>query len=136
MVPPQPHVVDEASCQTDGWDGMRWKTLFSGDRTPTDQITQGIAEMRAPPPGALLLHRHPQTETYYVLSGTGVLQIDDQQYPLTPGVAAFIPGGALHAAFATGEEPLRILYTFAANSFSDVSYQFVDTLPSDHRSPG
>ena len=126
----QPHIVDATSCPLEGWDGMRWQTLFSGDRTPTSRITQGIAEFGPAPAEALLLHRHAQTETYYVLSGEGLLQIEDQQYRLAPGVAAFIPGNARHAAYATGDEPLRILYTFASDSFGEVVYDFSEAGPA------
>lgn len=120
----RPYVINEHACPTDGWDGMRWKTLISGDRTPTCQITQGIAELAPGPPDMRLVHCHAHAETYYVLSGEGLLLIDGAQYPLSTGVSAFIPGGAHHATFATGDQPLRILYTFAADAFSDVRYDF------------
>ena len=120
----RPHIVDAQSCPTDGWDKLRWQTLISADRTPTSQITQGIAELLPAPFDPLLVHHHAQAETYYVLSGEGVLWIAGEEYPLAPGVAAFIPGGAHHATRATGAEPLRVLYTFAADSFGDVRYVF------------
>ena len=31
-----------------------------------------------------------------------------------------------HAAWCEGDEPLRILYTFAADSFDQVIYEFAD----------
>ena len=109
----RPHLVDEQTCSTDGWGTLHWKTLISGDRTPTCQITQGVAELLPapcdPPPGVvagpLMVHHHAHAETYYVLAGEGVL---------------WIAG----AEFRLGEEPLRILYTFAADSFGDVRYEF------------
>jgi mannose-6-phosphate isomerase-like protein (cupin superfamily) len=118
------HVVNEVSCPTDGWGNLHWKTLISGDRTPTCAITQGVAELTPAPPDTFPVHRHAQAETYFVLSGEGVLRIGDEEHALSPGVIAFIPGGAHHTTYATGREPLRILYTFAANSFSDVLYEF------------
>jgi hypothetical protein len=128
----RPHLVDEQTCSTDGWGTLHWKTLISGDRTPTCQITQGVAELLPapcdPPPGVvadpLMVHHHAHAETYYVLAGEGVLWIAGAEFRLAPGVSAFIPGGAHHATWATGEEPLRILYTFAADSFGDVRYEF------------
>lgn len=118
------HVVNEISCPTDGWGNLHWKTLISGDRTPTCAITQGVAELTPAPPDKFPVHCHAQAETYFVLSGEGVLRIGDEEHALSPGVIAFIPGGAHHTTYATGREPLRILYTFAANSFSDVLYEF------------
>lgn len=124
-----PHIVDAADCPSDGWDGFHWQTLISADRTPTGSITQGIAELMPRPFDKRLVHRHAQAETYFVLSGQGVLWIEGEEHSLAPGVAAFIPGNACHATFAVGAEPLRILYTFAADSFGDVVYEFPEIRP-------
>jgi oxalate decarboxylase/phosphoglucose isomerase-like protein (cupin superfamily) len=40
------------------------------------------------------------------------------------GDAVFIPGNAEHVAVNTGAEPLRLLYFFAADSFTDIEYIF------------
>jgi mannose-6-phosphate isomerase-like protein (cupin superfamily) len=71
------------------------------------------------------------TAPYYVLSGRGVIHIDGAEYPLSPGTAAFIPGGALYAARGVGAEPLRVLYVFAAAAFDQVHYEF--PAPSEAR---
>jgi len=128
-MPSSPYVVDPEALPLEGWDGVSWKTLFSGDRTPTGQITQGVTDISPAPAEGLKLHRHAQSETYYVLSGTGKVRVEDEEFPLAPGMAAFIPGGALHAAYATGSEPLRILYTFPTDSFEEVIYDFPDGDP-------
>jgi mannose-6-phosphate isomerase-like protein (cupin superfamily) len=122
-------VVSEIQCEVEGWDDpvrgvVTWRTLLSGDRTPTDGLTMGVAEMREADGADVRLHRHAQAEAYYILSGRGVLRIEDADYPLGPGVTAFIPGGALHGARALGVEPLRILYVFAADAFDQVKYEF------------
>ena len=127
----QPVVVQEADLPVEGWDdpargAVTWRTLFSGDRTPTESLTQGVAELREGDPQAYRLHRHAHAETYYVLAGRGRLTIDGAEHALAPGVAAFIPGNALHGARAEGPEPLRILYTFAADAFAKVQYEFPD----------
>jgi quercetin dioxygenase-like cupin family protein len=132
MPPSQPFIVQEAQVEVEGWDdaargAVTWRTLISGDRTPTDSLTQGVAELREGDPQARRLHRHAHAETYYVLSGRGWLRVGDDDHALAPGVAAFIPGNALHGARAEGPDPLRILYTFAADAFSEVEYEFPDT---------
>ena len=125
----EPFVVDENQPPIEGWDdpvrgAVTWRTLISDDRTPTDSLTLGVAELREADAAGLRLHRHAQAEAYYVLAGRGVMRIDDVDHPLAPGVTAFIPGGRLHAARAVGPETLRILYVFAADSFDQIHYEF------------
>lgn len=122
-------VVDEADCELEGWDDpvrgvVTWKTLLSADRRPSEAITLGVAELCEADAPELKLHRHAQPEAYYVLAGNGLMHIDGVDYPLSPGVAAFIPGGALHGARSVGAKSLRILYVFAADSFDQIHYEF------------
>ena len=127
----QPTIVQEAQCELEGWEDpapglVTWRTLFSGDRTPTGTLVQGVAEVRAGSDTRPGLHRHAHAETYYILSGRGVIDLAGEERPLAPGDAVFIPGNTWHAAWSEGEAPLRILYTFAANSFDEVVYEFAD----------
>ena len=106
---------------------VQWRTLLSADRTPTDSLTLGIAELAPGELEALSCHRHPQAEVYYVLSGEGIVTIADRQHLLSPGCAVFIPGNAQHSVRNTSNETLRILYVFAVDSFEQVKYEFVET---------
>jgi quercetin dioxygenase-like cupin family protein len=129
VAPSKPFVVDESQCAVEGWDDpvrgvVTWRTLLSGERTPTDSLTMGVAEVRETDSADMRLHRHAQSEAYYILSGRGVLRIEGADYALAAGVTAFIPGGSLHGARAIGAEPLRILYVFAADAFDEVHYEF------------
>jgi mannose-6-phosphate isomerase-like protein (cupin superfamily) len=123
------HVVNEADVPLEGWNdpvrgAVTWKTLVSGDRAPTEALTLGVAEVMPADAGRARPHRHAQPEVYYILSGEGVLNIDGVDHPLSPGTCAFVPGDALHGAWATGPAPLRILYVFAADSFDQIEYRF------------
>jgi mannose-6-phosphate isomerase-like protein (cupin superfamily) len=126
----RPVVTRETDCALEQWDDVsrgtvRWRTLFSGDRTPTRALTCGIAEL--PPPRAgepSGLHSHEPAELYYILEGAGVLTIDGVDHPVSAGSAAFIPGNAVHGLRNTGTTPLRLLYTFAVDSFDQVEYRF------------
>lgn len=102
--------------------GVVWKTLVSGDRTPSNTLTLGVGML--PPGEALHVHRHPQVELYFVLEGTGAATLGDAVRPVAPGDAIFIPGDALHGISNTGPTELRWLYVFAADSFADVEYTF------------
>jgi mannose-6-phosphate isomerase-like protein (cupin superfamily) len=127
-VPSAPFVRNESQCEIEGWNdpvrgAVTWRTLLSADRTPTEAIILGVAEV-GEADGDVRLHRHEQAEAYYVLSGRGVIQVDGVDHPLTPGTVAFIPGGALHGARGIGAEPLRILYVFAGDSFDQIHYEW------------
>lgn len=122
-------VVHESSCPLESWDEAQrgnvvWRTLISGDRTPTSQMTLGVAEIGPGDTEHLGLHRHEAAEIYYVLSGEGVVSIDGAEHPLRAGSSVFVPGNVLHGARNTGRETLRLLYVFAADSFSGVEYVF------------
>jgi mannose-6-phosphate isomerase-like protein (cupin superfamily) len=121
-------VIHQADCPIEGGDDPRfsavtWRTLISGDRTPTNGLTMGITEVRETD-APFRLHRHAQAETYYILSGHGVISFEGVEQPLAPGDAVFIPGNLIHAARCVGSEPLRILYVFASDSFDQVEYEF------------
>lgn len=136
MNPPQAVVVHEQDIPFEGWDDairgtLVWRTLLSGDRTPTSQLTLGVTELAPGQPSPFLPHRHAQTEIYYVISGQGIVEIDGVEHALRAGSSVFIPGNWPHGARNTGREVLRILYVFAADSFSDIHYVFPDTAAPD-----
>lgn len=100
---------------------VRWRTLFSGDKTATSGMVMGVAEFGAG--GTLLPHRHSPAEIYFGLDGEGVVTIDGVSHELTPGMALYIPQDAEHDTVA-GPEGLRFLYVFAKDRFAEVDYRF------------
>lgn len=119
-------VLHEDDRPVEGWDDERgrltWRPLFSADSTPTDHLVTGVAELEED--GFLALHRHEQAETYYVLSGTGVVTLDGVEHPVRPGSAVFLPGSVEHGIRNTGTRKLRFFYALAADDFTDVEYVF------------
>ncbi len=121
-------VLHEQDCPLESWSESRdrvvWRTLFSGDRTPTEGLTVGVAELAPTGEREVLTHRHAPPEVYYVLAGQGVVFVDEEQHALRPGSVVFVPADAEHAAANTGAEPLRLLYVFPTDSFDEVEYHF------------
>jgi quercetin dioxygenase-like cupin family protein len=122
-----PARVDEADLPDERWDDpargtIRFRTLVSQPSTASHSIVCGVAMMAAGETFAL--HSHPQPEVYFGLEGTGEVLIDGTPHPLAPGVALYIPGGAVHGV-PLAKEPLKWFYTFAADAFSDIDYSFL-----------
>ena len=101
---------------------VRWKDLIGRERGASQAMSLGIAEI---PPGATLArHRHAAPEIYYLLSGTGNVEVDGIDYPVAAGVAVFIPGGAPHAFSNTGASTITFVYVFPVDAFADLVYAF------------
>jgi mannose-6-phosphate isomerase-like protein (cupin superfamily) len=126
----EPVVVNESERSWETWPeeqaaergGVWWKTLISGDLTPSDALTLGVA--RVPPGAELRLHRHEQAEVYLILEGAGEVVGAESSRVVGAGDGVFLPGDALHSIRCTGEAELRLAYVIAADSFADVSYRF------------
>ena len=131
----KPFVVETRDQQRDGWDDpvkgrIGWRTLFSGDATPTNALTAGLAEVE--PNGWLGLHRHTPAEVYYVIEGTGVVTIEGMDHNVSAGTALFIPGDAEHGVRNPGTAPLRFVYVFPSDSFGEIEYRFSNDARSAH----
>lgn len=106
---------------------IRWKTLISGDATPSDTLVCGIAIMAKGDHFAQ--HRHAEPELYFGLEGEVDVMVNGHLHRLKPGVALFIPGDALHGV-PQAEQPVRWLYTFAKDAFPDIAYHFAPLVAS------
>ena len=53
------------------------------------------------------LHRHPEEQIIYVLSGRGRVRLGDEEYEIGPGDVSFHPSNVPHAIVAL--EDLRVL---------------------------
>jgi quercetin dioxygenase-like cupin family protein len=102
---------------------LTWRTLISGDRTPSNEVVFGVADF--PPNGELHLHRHEPAEFYFGLSGDGTVTADGRTLHIAKGVAIFIPGNVEHGVVAGGDG-LSIAYGFAKNSYEDIVYRMSD----------
>ncbi len=100
-----------------------WVTFFSGEITPTEAMSAGLAEL-APRGGRLAPHRHTQPEIYFVAEGSGIVTVAGVETRVAAGSAVFIPGDAEHSVRNDGEIVLRLFYVFPVAQFSDVVYRF------------
>jgi len=92
----------------EGWDNafrghVQWRTLFSSERTPSEALTAGVAEIL--PGNELKAHHHAEPELYYIIEGEGVLTIDGLEHPVQEETAVFIPGGQSIVLKITADSP-------------------------------
>jgi len=72
-------------------DGIRRKTLVYGEKT---LMTEFLLEKGK----VLPMHKHPQEQTGYLISGKITLYIQGGEYEVNPGDSWVIPGNAEHWA--------------------------------------
>ena len=127
--------VDAGDCPGEAWavpekGTLRWKTLLSAERREPDSLVCGSLTMASDQYFAF--DHHPEAEVYSGLDGEAQVMIDGVPNRLAPGVALFIPGGAVHGVPQVSQ-PVRWFYTFARDSFDQIAYRFLPpspTLPS------
>lgn len=124
---------DAATLPDERWEDqgrgtIRFRTLISAPATDTAELVCGVAMLEAGK--TFLLHSHPQAEVYFGLEGTGDVLVDGIPHRLAPGVALYIPGGAVHGV-PLAHAPLKWFYTFAADSFGQIAYTFVHETQHD-----
>ncbi len=84
---------------------------------------QSLAEARLPVGASTTAHFHPATEEiYYILQGSGSMQIEEETKAVGPGDAIAIPPGAMHQITNTSDVELRFLCCCAPG------YEHEDTL--------
>jgi mannose-6-phosphate isomerase-like protein (cupin superfamily) len=57
-------------------------------------------------------HEQHEDEVYYVLSGRGVMTLDDKPYDVTPGTAILTRTGSSHSLKQAGGEDLVVIITY------------------------
>lgn len=72
-------------------DGVKRKTLVFGEKT---LMTEFLLEKGK----VLPLHKHPQEQTGYLVSGRIILTIGEEKYQVYPGDSWVISGDTLHQA--------------------------------------
>lgn len=114
--------VETSKFEDTTFGNVMWQTLLSSPKTSTDSMCVGIAT--CPANGSLELHQHAQAEIYYVLDGSGEVEIDGERHRVHEGSMLWIPGDVVHGVFCGPQETLRWLYVFPEGRFSDIIYRF------------
>lgn len=89
-------------------DGSEIRELLHPNQHAVRQ--QSLAEARVPAGAKTILHRHRLTEEiYHITSGSGIMSLGDESFPVQAGDSMVIPPGTPHCIANTGETTLVIL---------------------------
>lgn len=89
-------------------DGSSIRSILDLSNAPVRK--QSLAEATLPPGTATQRHYHRNSEEFYfILEGSGEMEIDGEHREIGPGDAVLIPPGAWHEVRAAAEAPLRFL---------------------------
>jgi len=86
--------------------GAAMKVLISADEGWKDHVMR-VIELE--PGGYTPHHAHDWPHINYMIEGTGVLQIDDQENVLSAGSYAYVPAGQVHQFRNTGNGKFRFM---------------------------
>jgi quercetin dioxygenase-like cupin family protein len=101
-------------------DVIRWRTLLSGERTPSKSISMGTLEL--PPGSSMDAHHHAPPEVYFVTAGSGTLLIGSEQRPVRAGDVVYIPGDHVHGVNNSGNELLKLVWMFPTDTWPEIEY--------------
>lgn len=95
------------------------------DRTTSDVERCSLAEELLPAGARVGRHYHVETEElYYILDGTGEMQIDDETREVATGDCILIPRGCTHSLRNTGAGAMRLLLV-CGPAYSIADHHFV-----------
>jgi mannose-6-phosphate isomerase-like protein (cupin superfamily) len=83
------------------------------DKTPGMHFIFRKRELK--PGSGIGYHEQKEDEVYYVLSGHGVMTLDDKPVEIGPGTAILTRPGSSHGLKQTGNEDLVILIAYEIN---------------------
>ena len=89
------------------YDGFSTHLLIGESNSGSKDISIQITDVD--PNESQFLHSHEQAQCYYILSGTGLMTIDDQTEEVKEGDAVFIPSSATHGIKNVGNKILTYL---------------------------
>ncbi len=91
-----------------GGDGTRLRELLNA-RTEPLECRYSLAHARLDAGRSSILHALKSSEVYYILSGSGEMEIDGEREIVNPGDTIFIPPLAKQRLHASGDVPLEFL---------------------------
>ncbi len=100
------------TCTVHHLPGRDWYYLLGPQNSAARNLAFGVAEFPAGTIAAPHVHAREE-EIIFILSGRGAIVAGEQEIPLEPGVAVFIPPAIEHQIRVDGGEQLRLVTLFS-----------------------
>lgn len=113
---------DPALKADDGWIDMDVKWLVTSGNVGAENSVFGLTVF---PPGAKHdVHRHPNAEEVeYIVSGSGVAQVGEDDVEISAGELVFVPANEYHGFHNTSDGETVMVWTYApAASLEEAGY--------------
>lgn len=83
--------------------------LINNQNSPSRRLSMGYTIIY--PTGSTTGHIHDDMEeTYYVISGKGVMVVGQDRFEIEQGDALYVPPGEYHTTYQRGNMPLVVLW--------------------------
>jgi quercetin dioxygenase-like cupin family protein len=113
---------DPALKAEDGWIDMDVRWLVTSENVGSENSVFGLTIF---PPGSKHdIHRHPNAEEIeYIVSGSGVAQVGDDNVEISAGELVFVPRNEYHGFHNTSDGETVMVWTYApAASLEEAGY--------------
>jgi quercetin dioxygenase-like cupin family protein len=118
----------------DGWRDMDIRFVIRTDNADSSEVC--FWRTVFPPGAAHERHYHPHAaEVLYVLRGRGAAGTGEEEHEILPGMAQYIPKGAVHwLRNLDQEEELEIVGCYApAGNLDEAGYVFVSDITEEYQ---
>lgn len=95
-------------------DGITSYLLASALTSSAQYLTTSLVEIK--PGGKQRIHSHEPEQVYYILEGSGLMTVGDQEARISPGDCIFIPSHTVHGLVNDGKLTVRY-FSAAAPAF-------------------
>ncbi|MCP3872542.1 MAG: cupin domain-containing protein [Desulfobacteraceae bacterium] len=100
-------VTNRENTKFEKYDGFSTNLLIGEINSGSKEISIQITDVE--PNEMQFLHSHVQEQCYYIISGTGLIIIDDLSKEVKEGDAIFIPSNSTHGIKSIGKTNLTYL---------------------------
>ena len=89
-----------------------WGIVVSPEGVGAERLSFGVQEVDIG--SRIPVHVHDkEEEILFFWGGRGRCILDDEEFEIEPGSTAYVPIGVWHGVVNTGDEPLRLTWTFS-----------------------